>query len=145
MKDLIGKKVIGFRFDSHAYKCGYSKEMDELIGETGVINKYHSLSNCYTVQFKGEYWNYPAELIEQHLIEENSDEIDRDVLRRELEKFGNFYRSENAKRSIYTEGGGFIDDYFEYLDKEDEPTKEITLQEIADKFNVPVDKIRIKE
>jgi hypothetical protein len=37
-----------------------------------------------------------------------------------------------------------INEYFEYLDKEGS-TKELTLQEIADKFNVPVDKIRIKE
>jgi hypothetical protein len=140
MKDLRGKKVRGFKF-SDFYKCGYNKKMDIHDGQIGTIIGIRGNNNSYRVNFGDDYWDYPAELIEQHLVE---DTIDRDVLRQELEKFVNYYKC-NGSLSITGRTKRWIDEYFEYLDKEESPTKELTLQEIADKFNVPVDKIRIKE
>jgi hypothetical protein len=71
MKDLIGKKVKGFKFESSEYDgLQYNSYMDEYIGEEGCIVCYNERYNCYKVQFKDDYWDYPASLIEQHLVEE---------------------------------------------------------------------------
>ena len=140
MKDLIGKKVRGFKFDGR-FSCKYNKSMNKYIGKIGVITEYINYLNSWRVDFSDDYWWYPAELIEQHLVE---DTIDRDVLRQELEKFAKYY-DVYGTYSITGRTKRCIDEYFEYLDKEESSTKELTLQEIADKFNVPVDKIRIKE
>jgi DNA-directed RNA polymerase sigma subunit (sigma70/sigma32) len=141
MKDLIGRKVRGFKFEDTRYeKFGYCDDMDKYIGKIGVIGRYVDEDKSFSVVFDDDFWYYPAELIEQHLVEEP---IDRDVLRQELEKFLN-YCERHLLCSITGKTQEFIDEYFEYLDKEGS-TKELTLQEIADKFNVPVDKIRIKE
>ena len=144
MKDLIGRKVRGFKFEDKKYhnRLSYCRNMDKYIGVIGTIKGFSPRLNAYEVHFEDVYWHYyPAELIEQHLVE---DTIDRDVLRRELEKFAKYYKC-NGSYSITGRTKNCIDEYFEYLDKEENPTKELTLQEIADKFNVPVDKIRIKE
>jgi len=140
MKDLIGKKVRGFKFGD-CYKCGYTKEMDIHDGQIGTIIDCVNYNNSYRVDFGDEDWQYPAELIEQHLVE---DTIDRDVLRRELEKFSEWYKSSASTKRFYTQNEECLNEYFKYLDEQGS-TKELTLQEIADKFNVPVDKIRIKE
>ena len=145
MKDLIGRKVRGFKFEDKKYHNGlsYCRNMDKYIGVIGTIKGFSPRLNAYEVHFEDVYWHYyPAELIEQHLVEEP---IDRDVLRQELEKFADWYKKPISTISIVTKQERCINEYFEYLDKEENPTKELTLQEIADKFNVPVDKIRIKE
>lgn len=69
-KKLIGKKVKGFRFDGAKYRCGYSSLMDNNIGIIGTIREYEKSTNVYVVNFEKDNWNYPAELIEQHLVEE---------------------------------------------------------------------------
>jgi hypothetical protein len=69
--NLIGKKVRGFKFDNDKYDYGYSDKMDKHIGEVGIIKEYTQVFNAYLVDFENEDWYYPAELIEQHLVEEN--------------------------------------------------------------------------
>lgn len=142
MKDLIGRKVRGFKFEDKKYNgLNYCPAMNRFIGEVGIITEVGKANNNYVVKFNNISFIYPAELIEQHLVE---DPINRDVLRQELEKFAEYYEN-HGSYFISTQTKNCIDEYFEYLDKEENPTKELTLQEIADKFNVPVDKIRIKE
>jgi hypothetical protein len=69
---LIGKKVKGFKFDNDKYNYGYSENMDKHIGVVGIIKEYTQGHNAYLVDFENEDWYYPAELIEQHLVEENT-------------------------------------------------------------------------
>lgn len=64
--NLIGKKVKGFKFDG----VSYNPKMDLHIGEIGEILEYRPKTNAYKVNFKNDYWCYPAELIEQHLVGE---------------------------------------------------------------------------
>lgn len=68
MKNLIGKKVRGFRFEGrrgYLYDTGmYSYE-----GKVGEIEEYKDKDEFYKVKFKDDYWFYPAELIEQHLVD----------------------------------------------------------------------------
>lgn len=69
MKDLIGKKVKGFKFEDRS-GLYHTKPMDEYIGKVGKIIKYLERYNSYRVQFKDEFCHYPAELIESHLVDE---------------------------------------------------------------------------
>ena len=65
---LIGKKVKGFKFDiDNMY---YSYLMDKHIGQIGTIISYDDKQNYCNVDFGYKQWAYPAELIEQHLVEE---------------------------------------------------------------------------
>jgi hypothetical protein len=66
---LIGKKIKGFKFDE-TNETSYNPKMDIHIGEIGQILEYKPKTNAYSVEFKLDTWNYPAELIEQHLVEE---------------------------------------------------------------------------
>jgi hypothetical protein len=68
---LIGKKVKGFKFEDGKYNgLSFANEMDNYIGKVGIIDYYNKNNNRYRVEFDNDYWHYPAELIEQHLVEE---------------------------------------------------------------------------
>jgi hypothetical protein len=70
MKDLIGKKVKGFKFED-TRSTEYAKLMDGYIGEIGEITQYDSSGTAWLVEFKdGESWYYPADQIEAHLVDE---------------------------------------------------------------------------
>lgn len=66
MRNYVGLKVKGFEFDAE-HEIGFVSNMRRLIGEVGEI----TYQNNYAVRIKfenGEEWNYPIELIEEHLI-----------------------------------------------------------------------------
>jgi hypothetical protein len=65
---LIGRKVKGFKFETNAPV--YQSDMDNYIGEVGVIEEYVEENISFKVRFKDNYWHYPASLIEQHLVDE---------------------------------------------------------------------------
>jgi predicted RNase H-like HicB family nuclease len=68
---LIGKKVKGFWFDDGIHKgLEYVSDMNRQIGKIGKIILYRNSDNSYHVEFEDDYWFYPAELIEQHLVKE---------------------------------------------------------------------------
>lgn len=72
MKKLIGRKVKGFKFSNVKHnEIGYFRSMDECVGCEGEIIKYFDTYNSYLVKFgdNPNTWCYPAELIEQHLID----------------------------------------------------------------------------
>jgi hypothetical protein len=70
MKDLIGKKVKGFKFEDTG-RNDYVELMDEQIGEVGVITDHDSSNNVWLVEFEfGREWQYPADQIEAHLVDE---------------------------------------------------------------------------
>jgi hypothetical protein len=79
-KDLIGKKVRGFKFKDHAYSnLHYSQDMDKYIGKVGVIETYKENSDSYLVKFDDDSWEYPAALIEKYLVNEKEDLIGKKV------------------------------------------------------------------
>lgn len=67
MKDLIGRKMKGFKFEDELIK--YDKSMKKHIGEIGEIIDVNT--NFVQVSFQGVIWYYPLDQIEQHLIPED--------------------------------------------------------------------------
>jgi len=76
MENLIGRKVKGFRFESCKYgDIRFPIDMEKHINKKGVIKVYNEHNNSFKVEFKnGQSYCYPAELIEQYLINENMKE-----------------------------------------------------------------------
>ena len=86
-KDLVGRKMYGFKFQHDTYPAGdstdnlklmYPPSMDEVIGEIGEI--VHTRVYNVRVQFRtrdGEIvrWSYPISLIGEHLIKTKTQEI----------------------------------------------------------------------
>lgn len=70
-KNLIGKKVRGFRFDPYPdSSLFYSPRMEPFVGEIGTIRAFSPNGNV-RVRFRGdEEWSYPLDQIEQHLVED---------------------------------------------------------------------------
>ena len=68
MKNYIGRKCKGFRFEDETDGVEWIKEKKNHIGEVGVIEKQRH--GYVTIQFKDDYWDYPISLIEEHLIPE---------------------------------------------------------------------------
>lgn len=77
-KELIGRKVKGFAFEQNSYPTlGYYNQMDDCIGKIGTIISYTGLKlNSYAIKFGDQTWDYPASLIEQHLIPENKTDME---------------------------------------------------------------------
>jgi hypothetical protein len=69
MKNLIGRKVKGFWFD-YTSGLNYDHKMDKHIGEIGEIKTYNNDTGAFGVEFKDDYWYYPADQIEAHLVDE---------------------------------------------------------------------------
>ena len=70
MKNLIGRKAKGFRFESGKHKdLYYAGLMDKHIGEVGEIIRYIADYDCYRINFNGDSWDYPASEIEAHLVD----------------------------------------------------------------------------
>lgn len=84
MKDLIGRKVKGFKFKTDLDRIWYEPDMDKNIGEVGVIKRYDKSFNDFLVAFENGLWFYPAEEIEQHLVDEPK--VDNEVLGRGSKK-----------------------------------------------------------
>lgn len=74
MKNIFGKRIKGFKFSSDEYpKIGWLEDMEDHIGEEGIIGKYNSALNSYEIVFKTGSWSYPAELVEGMLEEKTRD------------------------------------------------------------------------
>jgi hypothetical protein len=69
MKNYVGRKIKGFRFEDRIHGVVYSAKMEKHIGEIGEI-KYQN-SYQVRIQFEYDWWEYPISLIEPHLIEES--------------------------------------------------------------------------
>jgi hypothetical protein len=73
-RNLIGRKIKGFKFKNDIHS-GLLYGYDIFIGKIGVIDYYAQYTDCYKVDFDYGYAFYPAELIEQHLVDESPTEI----------------------------------------------------------------------
>jgi len=71
-KDLIGKKVKGFKFESASILHNWNPEMEKYIDKLGKITYYLSDTDMFKIKFEDSSWYYPAELVEKHLMEMES-------------------------------------------------------------------------
>lgn len=60
-KAFVGRKCKGFKFENEWGLIGFDEEMEEYIGEVGIIKRYQPVNNSYSIQFPDDYWNYPAD------------------------------------------------------------------------------------
>ena len=67
---LIGKKVRGFKFEQED-EITFDEQMEKYIGEVGVIEKIYT--NDVKIVFKEDYFFYPLNQIEAHLVEEQNE------------------------------------------------------------------------
>ena len=95
-KELIGKKVRGFKFKGEIGRIMFNSSMKDTIGEVGTIIEYDKKFNTFQVNFRNSSWFYPAELIKQHLVEEPTKEINhvkiisnKEILNERIEKTKN--------------------------------------------------------
>lgn len=70
MKELIGRKVRGFKFDTGLSGVRFAPEMEEYVGRLGTITEQnlHEDNLHNRVRFEdGESWSYPTSEIRKHL------------------------------------------------------------------------------
>ena len=67
---LIGRKVRGFKFEDKE-DIIFDEQMEKYIGEVGVIEKIYT--NDVKIVFKEDYFFYPLNQIEAHLVEEQNE------------------------------------------------------------------------
>ena len=68
MKNYIGRKCKGFRFEDGVDDIKWVELMEKYIGKVGLI--YDQYDNSVKIGFENGWWNYPISLIEPHLIPE---------------------------------------------------------------------------
>ena len=71
---LIGKKVKGFKFEGILY----DSQMDDYIGKIGIIKPWDEVN--FKVDFGDDFWYYPADQIEAHLVEDEIPTLSDGVL-----------------------------------------------------------------
>jgi hypothetical protein len=70
MKNYVGKKIKGFKFEDWTNSVPWNEDMAVYIGEVGLILEQHS--SFVMVEFDDDKtWGYPISLIEEHLVEED--------------------------------------------------------------------------
>jgi hypothetical protein len=73
MKNYVGRKIRGFRFENRTDNILWFDEMQDVIAEIGKIVEHED--KWVYVEFKDNSFCYPISLIEPQLIEEESPEI----------------------------------------------------------------------
>ena len=73
MKNYVGRKIRGFRFEDVKDVAAFASSMKKHIGEVGEI--VGQTRETVMVRFGYDSWDYPLSLIEPHLIEEETPEI----------------------------------------------------------------------
>jgi len=68
MKNYIGRKCKGFRFEDETDDTPWTQSMEKHIGKVGLIVDQED--DSVRINFKNNWWNYPISLIEEHLIPE---------------------------------------------------------------------------
>lgn len=87
-KELIGKKVIGFKFEENK-DLRYKSPMEKYIGKIGKIGevaKIYKDGTC-VIDFGDDFFFYPADQIEAHLVEDEEtikEEIKQELLKKKV-------------------------------------------------------------
>jgi len=70
----VGKKMKGFKF-ANTKNTQFAVCMNEYIGKLGKISNYNEERDEFTVEFKDNYWYYPATKALKHIVEKSETEI----------------------------------------------------------------------
>jgi hypothetical protein len=73
MKNYVGRKCKGFRFEDETDGVEWIKRKSNYIGKIGIIK--YQCNDHVVIEFNDNIGYYPISLIEQHLIEEETPEI----------------------------------------------------------------------
>lgn len=147
MKDLVGRKVKGFKFD--VKRLHYSHYMDECIGKIGVIIGVDVYDSDAEVKFEdGKTWAYPLNQIEEHLVPER--EIGKEY---EFSDDGQVWTEPTKLLAIidheykYLVVGGHdaVFEGYKQIREIKPKVKELTLEEAEEKFGCDVNEIKIKK
>lgn len=114
MENLIGRKARGFRFTDRT-GCAFVGAMEEKVGEIGTIDKHDKKTNeCRIVFSDDDFWWYPAEEIEKHLVDpiDQIEELGDGVLM-EVDDYKDFRNP--VKRLVFGKKNGM---YLAWLDGE---------------------------
>ena len=68
MKNYVGKKIRGFRFEDETDGLKWIEEMTGCIGYVGEIKYQHS--KYVGIIINNYCWQYPISLVDEHLVEE---------------------------------------------------------------------------
>jgi hypothetical protein len=68
MKNYVGRKCKGFRFEDETDGVPWVQSMEKFIGKMGLISNQRD--DSVRIEFEKDWWNYPISLIEPHLIPE---------------------------------------------------------------------------
>ena len=68
MKNYVGRKCKGFRFEDGTDGVNWLEKKESRIGEVGLIT--YQEDDSVGIEFENDWWNYPISLIEEHLIPE---------------------------------------------------------------------------
>lgn len=159
-EDLLGKKVVGFKF---AGGPGFSDRMEKHVGEVGVINSIKKSSRgddgmiAYVRFGNGDSWYYPLDLVIENLVVEAQPKLFYPEVSKEpikelvpvidastlMEVSDNpSFVGRPARREVFCKIGDVYvskddDGMFEYWSYV-RPIKplELTLEQIAEKFGV---------
>jgi hypothetical protein len=156
MKELIGKKIKGFKFDDTDWLPYNNKEMDNYIGKIGVITKVHGKD--VRIKFEDDnYYFYPLPEALNHIVEEHpqrGDEVlvwDGDENNAVKRIFVSYI--EGSYSPVYCVSNGFEKDFkteklfhtTNYKNYKTIPQKtKLTLQQIADKFKIDVNDLEVE-
>lgn len=76
MENLIGKKVIGFKFEDN-YNIFFDERMNNYIGQVGEIDDIYD--SIVDIRFEDNLvWSYPLELIEDYLVDEPKELVEEE-------------------------------------------------------------------
>jgi hypothetical protein len=139
MKNYIGRKCKGFRFEDGVANLTFSSMMQKHMGEIGIIKEQ---SNGHVViQFKDDRLSYPISLIEEHLIPE-SPEIPQLGEGVEMEVSTDnitWYRRKviaKMNTGLFVTNGGLIWDYARPIHKVKKYTKEELVKILGHDFEM---------
>ena len=106
MKNYVGKKIRGFRFEDETDGLKWIEEMTGCIGYVGEIKYQHS--KYVGIIINNYYWQYPISLVDEHLVEEEPEipQLGEGVLM-EVSSVGHLWSQE--KVIAMTKDGKYLD------------------------------------
>jgi hypothetical protein len=139
MKNYIGRKCKGFRFEDETDKVPWVQSMENFIGKMGLISNQRD--DSVRIEFEKDWWNYPISLIEPHLIPE-SPEIPQLGEGVEMEVSTDnitWYRRKviaKMNTGLFVTNGGLIWDYARPIQEEKKYTKEELVKIVGHDFEI---------
>lgn len=143
MEKLLGRKCLGFKLQNGYLP--YSQHMDKYVGEIGEIVLI-TFNKSVKIQFKdGKYFYYPLSEVHKYLVTEEIPTLGEGKLMLVSEdenhwiemivcfKHNNKYYTKMSKESMF----------FYTYEYAKEIIVKVTMQEIADKFNINIKDLKI--